>query len=259
MKLYFSSTNNILPLLGKTSLVTGGSRGIGLEICRELANKGSNVIVLNRNKELNESVVSSLPIVNQNQKHSGIVCDLSKDINEITNQLDSNLKSSSIDIFIHSAGITKNELFIRNKILDENDNSLNEIFNTNFNSSVLICRMISKGMLRKSWGRIIFIGSVVGSMGNKGQSLYSATKSAMNGFSKSLSKELGHFGITCNVVEPGFIESDMTKEFLNHKELLEKIPLKRFGTTQDVSKTVLFLIESDYITGQVIRVDGGLY
>ncbi|KAN0034303.1 hypothetical protein ACTFIV_000800 [Dictyostelium citrinum] len=274
------SIKRLFELKGKNAIVTGGTRGIGYQIAFDLANKGANVFVWSRNKELNEKAVKSLPIIHNDQKHTGIVCDLSKTnkleetINEIKKQVSKysgSIGDNKIGILVHSAGITHSELLFKkspndndsninnnnNKYHSINDNS-NEIMTTNLLSPILITQSFLKDMMRLKYGRIIFIGSVVSEMGNKGQTIYSSSKGGLNGFSKSLSKEIGQFNCTSNVISPGFIDTDMSQQHINN-ELINSIPLKRIGNTKDISKTVLFLIESDYITGQNIRVDGGLY
>ncbi|KAK5576097.1 hypothetical protein RB653_007235 [Dictyostelium firmibasis] len=272
--MFKNSIIRLFELKGRNAIVTGGSKGIGYQIAIDLANKGANVFVWSRNKEQNEKAVKSLPLIHKDQKHIGILCDLSKtnkleeSINEIKKQI-SLFNNDNIDnkigILVHSAGITHSELLFK-KSSNNNDNNYhsindngNEIITTNLLSPILITQSFLKDMMRLQYGRIIFIGSVVSEMGNKGQTIYSSSKGGLNGFSKSLSKEIGQFNCTSNVISPGFIDTDMSKPFINNEQLINSIPLKRIGNTKDISKTVLFLIESDYITGQNIRVDGGLY
>ncbi|KAM9987262.1 hypothetical protein ACTFIY_011659 [Dictyostelium cf. discoideum] len=273
--MFKNSIKRFFELKGKNAIVTGGTRGIGYQIALDLANKGANVFVWSRNKEVNEKAVKSLPIIHNDQKHTGTVCDLSKTnkldetINEIKKKVSSfNNGDNKIGILVHSAGITHSELLFKKSSNDNNNNNYinynsindnsNEIMTTNLLSPILITQSFLKDMMRLKYGRIIFIGSVVSEMGNKGQTIYSSSKGGLNGFSKSLSKEIGQFNCTSNVISPGFIDTDMSQQYINN-ELINSIPLKRIGNTKDISKTALFLIESDYITGQNIRVDGGLY
>ncbi|EGC36413.1 hypothetical protein DICPUDRAFT_77919 [Dictyostelium purpureum] len=252
------SLNNLNNLLfGRNAIVTGGSRGIGLEIARDLANRGANVCIWSRNRESNDNALGQLPILHKDQKHFGIVHDLSTISNNPTEFQDCLVKVKNefgpISILVHSAGVSHNELFIRSK-----QNNIEEMLHTNLLSPIQLTKPFLKDMMKLQYGRIIFIGSVVSEMGNKGQTIYSSTKSALLGFSKSLSKEVGHYNCTSNVIIPGFIDTDMSKDYIN-QQLIDSIPLKRIGNTKDISKTALFLIESDYITGQSIQVDGGLY
>ena len=159
------------------------------------------------------------------------------------------------DILINNAGVTKDSLFLR---MTEDD--WNEVIDTNLNSVFRITKLVVKGMLKKKWGRIINISSISGSMGNPGQTNYSASKAGVDAFTRSLAKELGSRNITVNSIAPGFIQTDMTESLIN-EDLVMKIPLKRVGNVDDVASMVNFLAseESNYITGQTLVVDGGLF
>jgi len=249
---------NKLPYLGKLAIVTGGSRGIGLDISKELAKRGASICILNRDKENNNKAIQSLEVVDQNQKHFGIIADLSNP-SELKSKVETELKfiknelqSPHVDILIHCAGITHNELLLRNSF-----EKIDQLLQVNLVSPIYLTKLLFKDFMKSPCSRIIFIGSVISEKGNRGQCVYAATKSGLEGFNKSLSKELP-ITSTCNVISPGFISTDMSKDFLND-DLLKQIPLKKFGDPKDITKTVLYLIDSDYITGQVIKVDGGLH
>jgi 3-oxoacyl-[acyl-carrier protein] reductase len=159
------------------------------------------------------------------------------------------------DILINNAGITKDNLFLR---MTEDDWA--EVIDTNLNSVFRMTKLVVRGMLKKKWGRIINISSISGSMGNPGQTNYSASKAGVEAFSRSLAKELGSRNITVNSVAPGFIQTDMTQGLID-EEITKKIPLQRVGSVEDVASLINFLVseESNYITGQTLVVDGGLF
>ena len=179
---------------------------------------------------------------------------------ESIQNLFADLKSEDLlpSVLVNNAGITKDQLFLRMK-----DEDWDDVIETNLNGLFRVTKAFIKPMVKNKFGRVINISSVSGLMGNSGQVNYSSSKSAMVGFSRSLAKELGSRNITSNVVAPGFIETDMTT-FLNDDEKVEvskNIPMRRFGTVEDVAKCIVFLAsdEANYITGQTISVDGGLF
>ena len=237
--------------MSKIVLVTGASRGIGLEAAKHFSKEGYKVIGSSRGDfNLGELIGDESAI--------SVQLDLmSKD--SIKN-LFADLKSEDLlpSVLVNNAGITKDQLFLRMK-----DEDWDDVIETNLNGLFRVTKAFIKPMVKNKFGRVINISSVAGLMGNSGQVNYSSSKSAMVGFSRSLAKELGSRNITSNVVAPGFIETDMTT-FLNDDEKVEvtkNIPMKRFGTVQDVAKCIVFLAsdEANYITGQTISVDGGLF
>ena len=237
--------------MNKIVLVTGASRGIGLEVAKLFSKEGYKVIGTSRGDfNLGDHIGDS----------SAISVQLDLMSKESINDLFELLKSKDIlpSVLINNAGITKDQLFLRMK-----DKDWDEVIETNLNGLFRVTKAFIKPMVKNKFGRVINISSVAGLMGNSGQVNYSSSKSAMVGFSRSLAKELGSRNITSNVVAPGFIETDMTT-FLNDDDKIEvskNIPMKRFGTVEDVAKCIVFLASdnANYITGQIISVDGGLF
>ena len=237
--------------MSKIVLVTGASRGIGLEAAKHFSKEGYRVIGSSRGDfNLGELIGDE----------SAISVQLDLMSKESIQNLFADLKSEDLlpSVLVNNAGITKDQLFLRMK-----DEDWDDVIETNLNGLFRVTKAFIKPMVKNKFGRIINISSVAGLMGNSGQVNYSSSKSAMVGFSRSLAKELGSRNITSNVVAPGFIETDMTT-FLNDDEKVEvskNIPMKRFGTVQDVAKCIVFLAsdEANYITGQTISVDGGLF
>ena len=237
--------------MNKIVLVTGASRGIGLEVAKLFSKEGYKVVGTSRGDfNLGDLIGDS----------SAMSVQLDLMSKESINDLFEVLKSKDMlpSVLINNAGITKDQLFLRMK-----DKDWDEVIETNLNGLFRVTKSFIKPMVKNKFGRVINISSVAGLMGNSGQVNYSSSKSAMVGFSRSLAKELGSRNITSNVVAPGFIETDMTT-FLNDDEKIEvskNIPMKRFGTVEDVAKCILFLAsdKANYITGQIISVDGGLF
>ena len=237
--------------MSKIVLVTGASRGIGLEAAKHFSKEGYKVIGSSRGDfNLGELIGDE----------SAISVQLDLMSKESIQNLFADLKSEDLlpSVLVNNAGITKDQLFLRMK-----DEDWDDVIETNLNGLFRVTKAFIKPMVKNKFGRVINISSVSGLMGNSGQVNYSSSKSAMVGFSRSLAKELGSRNITSNVVAPGFIETDMTT-FLNDDEKAEvskNIPMKRFGTVEDVARCIVFLAsdEANYITGQTISVDGGLF
>jgi len=245
-----------MQLKGKTAVVTGGSRGIGRSIALELAAKGANVVVnytsrceaaLSVVREIEELGVSGMAVKADVSKAK----EVENLVNEVLN------KFGSIDILINNAGITRDNLIIR-----MTEQEFDEVININLKGAFICTKSVSRVMIKQKSGKIINVSSVVGIIGNSGQSNYAAAKAGLIGFTKSMAKELARRGINVNAVAPGFIQTDMTSVLSDKvkEELIESIPLKRIGKPEDVAKAVLFLASeySDYITGQVIHIDGGM-
>ncbi|WP_457621419.1 3-oxoacyl-[acyl-carrier-protein] reductase [Persephonella sp.] len=239
---------------GKLVLVTGSTRGIGKAIATAFAQKGADVIVTGRNKANAELVAQN--ISNEFGVNAyGVELDFAKDIKEQWKEIE---KIGQIDILVNNAGLTRDTLFIRMK-----DEDWNEVINANLTGTFKVTQLAVKGMMKKRWGRVINISSIIGFIGNPGQVNYSTTKAGLIGFTKSLAKELASRNITVNAVAPGFIETDMTAELPAElkEKYLEQIPLGRFGKAEDVANAVLFLASdyASYITGETIHVNGGMY
>ena len=231
-------------MVHKKVIVTGGNRGIGKGIVLSLLDQGYLVLATSRDSKKFDMSHQNLQVANLD------VCDQASidDFQKIVNDFDP-------DILINNAGITKDNLFLR---MTEDD--WGEVIDTNLNSVFRMTKLVVRGMLKKKWGRIINISSISGSMGNPGQTNYSASKAGVEAFSRSLAKELGSRNITVNSVAPGFIQTDMTQGLID-EEITKKIPLQRVGSVVDVASLINFLVseESNYITGQTLVVDGGLF
>ncbi|WP_456400980.1 3-oxoacyl-[acyl-carrier-protein] reductase [Persephonella sp.] len=239
---------------GKLVLVTGSTRGIGKEIAVSFAEKGADVIITGRNKGNAEVVAEN--IKNEYGVNAyGVKLDFSEDINDQWKEIE---KLGTIDILVNNAGLTKDTLFIRMK-----DNDWNDVINANLTGTFKVTQLAVKGMIKKRWGRVINISSIIGFIGNVGQVNYATTKAGLIGFTKSLAKELAPRNITVNAVAPGFIETDMTAELPAElkAKYMEQIPLNRFGKPEDVANAVVFLASdmASYITGETIHVNGGMY
>ena len=234
----------------QTVLITGASRGIGKAIALRLKEKNFEVVGTSTSKRGIESLTKEGVI--------GIELDLnSKNSIETFNKILVN-DHSDINVFINNAGKTRDNI-----VLKMTDDEWMEVMNVHLNGTFKISKTVLKFMLKRRWGRIINITSTSASIGNKGQSNYSAAKSGIEAFSRSLAKEVGSRAITVNSIAPGYIETDMTEgiEPEIKKEILNKIPLSRFGKADEIAKLVEFLIseEASYITGQTIHINGGLY
>ncbi|MAI28952.1 MAG: hypothetical protein CMP38_01960 [Rickettsiales bacterium] len=235
----------------KNVLITGATGGIGEAMCNKLI-KNHNLIVVARNQEKlknllkdNKSIIQRIP------------CDL-KDPNQIKKMIEGIiLKNLNVDILVNNAGVTDDSLFIR-----MNYEKWENVIKTNLDSNFLLSNSISKLMIKKKWGRIINITSIVGHTGNLGQANYAASKSGIIGMTKSIAMELAKWNITVNCVSPGFIKTKMTEKLNDEqkKTIVSKIPLGIIGSANDVANCVDFLAsdESGYITGETIHVNGGM-
>ncbi len=243
-------------LEGKIAWVTGASRGIGRAIALELGRRGASVIGTATSAAGAERITDELAAANISG--FGRVLDVTS--TEQVEALLAELKQQPGDplILINNAGITRDNLLMRMK-----DEEWQSVIDTDLSSVYRTSRACLRGMMKARWGRIINIASVVGAMGNAGQTNYAAAKAGIMGFSKSLAREIGSRGITVNTVAPGFIATDMT-DALNEEQraaILTQVALGRLGQPEEIAKTVAFLASEDaaYITGETIHVNGGMY
>lgn len=243
-------------LEGKVALVTGASRGIGKAIALKLAQSGAYVFGTATTEQGAASINSFFDNAQLNGK--GLVLDVTnaEQVERLMDYLSDNDQNPSI--LINNAGITADNLLLR-----MDDEEWFKVIETNLNSIFRMSKACLKPMFRARWGRIISIGSVVGSSGNSGQVNYTAAKAGVVGFSKSLAQEIGSRGITVNVVAPGFIDTDMTTALpdMVKEEMLKRIPMRKLGQAEDVAEAVAFLASDSakYITGETIHVNGGMY
>ncbi len=246
----------MIDLNEKIAIVTGGTRGIGLAIVEKLSEAGANVVICSSSEGKSEALAEDIS-TKYGTNAIGIQTDVSS-FESCENLIKAVMeKFGKIDILVNNAGITRDNLLLRMKPED-----FSQVINTNLGSVFNTTKLAIRPMLKQRSGKIINMSSVVGLIGNAGQSNYAASKSGMFGFSKSIAKEFGAKGITCNCIAPGFIETDMIKtlpkDYLDN--IISEVPLKRLGTVDDVANMVLFLASglSNYITGEVFAVDGGI-
>lgn len=241
-----------IDLSGKVALVTGGSRGIGFAISERLCMAGASVAVLNQSRALEAAAELC------GEGHAiGVRADISSpdDVETALAQVEEQL--GPVDILVNNAGITRDGLLVR---MSEAD--WDAVLDTNLKGAFLMTKRVSRGMIKRRWGRIINITSVVGITGNRGQANYAASKAGVIGFTKAVAKELASRNVLVNAVAPGFVDTDLTRDMGEEARavLIEHIAMGRLGTPGDIAGAVLFLASdlADYITGQVLVVDGGL-
>ena len=239
-------------LQGKTAVVTGAAKGIGKAIALAFAKEGCN-IVLNYHSSLDDETVQEI-------EACGVTCmPVQGDVSDFAFAADMMKKVKkelgSVDILVNNAGITKDMLLMR-----MTEEQFDSVIQTNLKGTFNMIRHASSIMLKQRSGAIINMSSVVGVMGNVGQANYAASKAGIIGLTKSTAKELAARGVTCNAIAPGFVETDMTAALSEdlQKQMLETIPLKRYGQVDDIAQAALFLAKNTYITGQVLHVDGGM-
>ncbi|HSO67662.1 MAG TPA: 3-oxoacyl-[acyl-carrier-protein] reductase [Desulfatirhabdiaceae bacterium] len=241
----------------QTIVVTGGSRGIGRAICLAFADSHSTVY-FNYSSNHDAANATRDLIVNAGGSASGISADIASEsaVTAFFQQI--LLETGRIDVLVNNAGITRDNLLVRMK-----ESDWDEVMRVNLKGVFHCTKAVAKPMIKQHSGRIINITSVVGAMGNAGQSNYAAAKAGIIGFTKSMARELASRNITVNAVAPGYIETDMTHSLTEKvkESMIQQIPLGRFGAPGDVAQTVRFLASENaaYITGQVIHVSGGMY
>ena len=245
-----------MSLENRVALITGAGRGIGKAVAICLAKAGADIIFTNRNKNFSDQTQSAIEAIGRRCLAFQVdVADLEA-VEEMVRAAQDSFPR--IDILVNNAGITRDTLFLRMK-----RSEWDEVLDVNLTGMFNVTKTVIRSMIRLRYGRIVNISSVVGFTGNPGQVNYSAAKSAVVGFSRSLARELGNRNITCNTVAPGYIETDMTGG-LDEKQtqtLLQQIPLGRIGSVEDVAQAVHFLVseQANYITGTTLHVNGGMY
>ncbi|MBL7542397.1 MAG: 3-oxoacyl-[acyl-carrier-protein] reductase [Bdellovibrionaceae bacterium] len=242
-------------LTGKKILVTGGSRGIGAEIVKSLAEAGAQVaFTYSSNQASAQKILESLP----GDGHRILAMNVA-DENSVNTALETLIADwKEFDGLVNNAGITKDGLLMRMKSED-----FDSVINTNLKGTFYLTKAITKIMMKSRKGSVVQITSVIGQTGNAGQANYAASKAAVVAFSKSIALELGSRGVRVNCVAPGFIETDMTEVLSDDvkQKIMDKIPLQRMGASKDVAEAVKFLLsdQSSYITGHTLSVNGGLF
>ncbi|MEN8144014.1 MAG: 3-oxoacyl-[acyl-carrier-protein] reductase [Gemmatimonadota bacterium] len=240
-------------LQGRVAVVTGASRGIGFAIAQELAQAGARVAATAR--DASRAAAAAEQLVGEG--HAGYACDVSdaEACRQLVQQVEAAL--GPIDILVNNAGVTRDNILVRLK-----DEDWDEVHDTNLRGAFFMIRAVARGMMKRRSGKIVNIASVVGLTGNRGQSNYAASKAGLIGLTKSVALELSSRGVQANAVAPGFIETDMTVDLGEDARaaLFERIPLGRIGSPADVAAAVRFLAGpgADYVTGQVLVVDGGM-
>ncbi len=241
-----------LDLTGKVAFVTGSTRGIGVSIARTLHQAGASVAIVGRDAARAAEVAASF-----GGRAAGFACDIAVSSQVEAAIADAEKALGPIDILVNNAGLTRDNIMLR---LSEDD--WDTVLDANLKGAFLTMRAVTKGMMKRRSGRIINISSIVGIIGNKGQSNYAASKAGLIGLTKAAAREYASRGLLINCIAPGFIETDMTSALPEEarKALLEGIALGRLGRPEDVAGAVLFLASglADYITGQVLVVDGGM-
>ncbi len=245
--------SQIFSLEGKVALVTGASRGIGKAIAEQLVAQGATVIGTATSENGAQNISDYL-----GEHGKGYALNVTE--TESIDALFTAIKADfgGVDILVNNAGITRDNLMMRMK-----DSEWDDIINTNLSSLFKISKAVMRPMMKKRNGRIINIGSVVGSMGNAGQVNYATAKAGLLGFTKSLAKEVASRGITVNAIAPGFIDTDMTKELNDEQKenIFSQVPANRLGKPEEIASTVAFLASdaAAYINGETIHVNGGMY
>jgi 3-oxoacyl-[acyl-carrier protein] reductase len=241
---------------GRVALVTGGSRGIGKEIAATLAGLGAEVVLTARSADA--AVAAAGEIAAKGLKAKGIELDVASD-DSVERGVRGLLENyARIAILVNNAGITCDSLLLRMKRED-----WDRVLQTNLTGVFRLCRALTPSMVRARYGRIVNITSVVAALGNPGQTNYAAAKAGIEGFTRSMARELASRDITVNCVAPGFVDTDMTRALSEEQRqaLLEQVPLRRLGSPADVAAAVAFLVSpgGDYITGTTLNVNGGMH
>ncbi|SFB97173.1 3-oxoacyl-[acyl-carrier-protein] reductase [Butyrivibrio sp. YAB3001] len=244
-------------LRGKTAVITGGSRGIGKAIATKYAENGANLaIVATRESEEALKTIEELKQYGTDVRLYACNIREAEAVEAIKEKILADF--TKIDVLVNNAGVTKDNLLPSLSVMD-----IDDVIDINLKGTMFMTRAFIRNFVKNRNGNVINISSVVGLMGNKGQTNYAASKAGIVGFTKSVAKEYGRKNIRCNAIAPGYIETDMTDKLSEEakKEISSNIPLCRLGKTEDVANLALFLASdsSGYITGEIIKVDGGMY
>ena len=239
-------------LSDKVALITGASGGIGMSIVKKMKQCGAKIIISGTRQNVLNDLASEL-----GNDVKTIITDLNNKDDVLNLAKEAEASFGHIDILINNAGITADNLFLRMK-----DDEWDQVINVNLSAPMRLTRQVIKGMLKRRYGRVIFISSVVGYSGNAGQSNYAASKSALVGFTKSIALEVASRGITCNLIAPGFISTPMTDKLSDDqkKNIVENIPVNRLGKVDDISNGCVYLAsdEAGFITGTTLHINGGM-
>ena len=239
-------------LSDKVALITGASGGIGMSIVKKMKQCGAKLIISGTRQNVLNNLASEL-----GNDVKTIITDLNNKDDVLNLAKEAEASFGHIDILINNAGITADNLFLRMK-----DDEWDQVINVNLSAPMRLTRQVIKGMLKRRYGRVIFISSVVGYSGNAGQSNYAASKSALIGFTKSIALEVASRGITCNLIAPGFISTPMTDKLSDDqkKNIVENIPVNRLGKVDDISNGCVYLAsdEAGFITGTTLHINGGM-
>ena len=239
-------------LSDKVALITGASGGIGMSIVKKMKQCGAKLIISGTRQNVLNDLASEL-----GNDVKTITTDLNNKEDVLNLAKEAEASFGHIDILINNAGITADNLFLRMK-----DDEWDQVINVNLSAPMRLTRQVIKGMLKRRYGRVIFISSVVGYSGNAGQSNYAASKSALVGFTKSIALEVASRGITCNLIAPGFISTPMTDKLSDDqkKNIVENIPVNRLGKVDDISNGCVYLAsdEAGFITGTTLHINGGM-
>jgi 3-oxoacyl-[acyl-carrier protein] reductase len=239
-------------LTDKVILLTGASGGIGKSVARKMKKSGAKIILSGTKKNVLDDLSTEL-----GNDTKSIVTDLNSKEDIITLAEEAESYFGRIDILVNNAGITSDGLFIRMR-----DEDWDNVLNVNLTAGMRLTRQVVKGMLKRRFGRIIFISSIVGFTGNPGQANYSASKSALTGLTKSIALEVAARGITCNLIAPGFISTPMTDKLTEDQKnkIIVNIPVNRLGQTDDISNGCVYLAsdEASFVTGTTLHINGGM-
>ena len=239
-------------LTDKVILLTGASGGIGKSVARKMKKSGAKIILSGTKKTVLDDLSSEL-----GNDTKSIITDLNSKEDIITLAEEAESYFGRVDILVNNAGITADSLFIRMR-----DEDWDNVLNVNLTARMRLTRQVIKGMLKRRFGRIIFISSIVGYTGNPGQANYSASKSALTGLTKSIALEVAARGITCNLIAPGFISTPMTDKLTEDQKnkIIVNIPVNRLGQTDDISNGCVYLAsdEASFVTGTTLHINGGM-